>query len=84
MDLDLMMKNEKMYLMDGSFMCGITPYVDIHSVMKHPLWGSNLLQSNERAVINGHKDYIRGNYFYINNMSFYILMHKYLQRDQNF
>lgn len=49
-----------MYLLDGSFISGVIPYVDSDSVMKHPLWGSNLLFNNEEAVINGHKSYIRG------------------------
>jgi hypothetical protein len=58
--MDSTILNKKMYLLDGSFISGITPYVDIDSVMKHPLWGSNLLLNNEDAVICGHKDYIRG------------------------
>lgn len=56
------MLSKKMYLHDGSFMSGIKPFVDIDSVMKHPLWGSNLLFSDEEAVVNGHKSYIRGYY----------------------
>lgn len=55
-----MILNNKMYLLDGSFISGITPYVDIDSVMKHPLWGSHLLLNNVDAVIRSHKDYIRG------------------------
>lgn len=54
--------NEKIYLLDGSFISGVTPYVDIDNVIKHPLWGSNLLFNDEEAVVNSHKDYIRGNY----------------------
>lgn len=53
--------SDKMYLLDGSFMSGIKPFVNIDSVINHPLWGSNLLLSNEEAVVNGHKSYIRGN-----------------------
>lgn len=49
-----------MYLLDGSFMSGIKPYTHIDSVMKHPLWGSNLLLKNEDVIIKGIKDYIRG------------------------
>ncbi|XP_026818358.1 uncharacterized protein LOC113557190 [Rhopalosiphum maidis] len=48
-----------MYLLDGSFISGILPYADYDNVMKHPLWGSNLLLTNEEAVVNGHKDYIK-------------------------
>lgn len=58
-----------MYLLDGSFISGVTPYVDIDSVIKHPLWGSHLLLNNEDAVICGHKDYIRG-YCYIRGNGF--------------
>lgn len=54
--------NEKMYLLDGSFISGIIPHVDIDSVIKHPLWGSNLLFNDEEIVIKGHKEYIRGIY----------------------
>ncbi|XP_025194231.1 homocysteine S-methyltransferase YbgG-like isoform X2 [Melanaphis sacchari] len=57
--MDSMILNKKMYLLDGSCISGITPYVDINSVMKHPLWGSHLLLNNEDIVICGHKDYIR-------------------------
>lgn len=55
-----MILSNKMHLLDGSFISGVTPYVDIDSVMKHPLWGSHLLLNNEDAVIRGHKDYIKG------------------------
>ncbi|VVC33171.1 Hypothetical protein CINCED_3A014970 [Cinara cedri] len=52
--------NKKIFLLDGSFISGVRPYViDMDSIMKHPLWGSNLLFDNPEAVINGHKDYIR-------------------------
>lgn len=54
--------SDKMHLLDGSFMSGIKPFVNIDSVMNHPLWGSNLLLSNEEVVINGHRNYIRGCY----------------------
>lgn len=57
--------NKKLYLLDGSFISGVTPYVNIDSVMKHPLWGSNLLFNTEEAVVNGHKDYIRGQFFIV-------------------
>ncbi|XP_025416886.1 uncharacterized protein LOC112688086 isoform X2 [Sipha flava] len=57
--MDPTILNEKMYLLDGSFISGVTPYIDIDSVKKHPLWGSNLLFNDEQAVINSHKDYIR-------------------------
>jgi len=50
----------KMYLLDGSFVSGILPYVEYDSVMKHPLWGSNLLFNDEEAVVKGHRDYIKG------------------------
>lgn len=55
--------------MDGSFMSGIKPYIDIDSVMNHPLWGSNLLLSNEDVIIKGIKDYIRGYNIFTNNYS---------------
>jgi S-methylmethionine-dependent homocysteine/selenocysteine methylase len=58
--MDLNILNEKIYLLDGSFMSGISPYVDIESVIKHPLWGSNLLYNSEKTIVCGHKDYIRG------------------------
>lgn len=59
--MDSMIPNRKMYLLDGSFICGVGPHVvNMDSVIKHPLWGSNLLFDNPQAVINGHKDYIRG------------------------
>jgi hypothetical protein len=61
--MDPTILNEKMYLLDGSFISGVTPYIDIDSVKKHPLWGSNLLFNDEQAVINSHKDYIRGIYY---------------------
>jgi len=48
-----------MYLLDGSFISGILPYTDYDNVIKHPLWGSNLLLTNEEAVVNGHRDYIK-------------------------
>lgn len=51
--------NTKMFLLDGSFISGILPYADYDNVAKHPLWGSNLLFTNEEAVVNGHKDYIK-------------------------
>ncbi|CAI6354634.1 unnamed protein product [Macrosiphum euphorbiae] len=51
--------NIKMYLLDGSFISGILPYVEYDSVMKHPLWGSNLILNNEEAVVKAHRDYIR-------------------------
>ncbi|XP_025421281.1 uncharacterized protein LOC112691320 [Sipha flava] len=57
--MDLNILNEKIYLLDGSFMSGISPYVDIESVIKHPLWGSNLLYNSEKTIVCGHKDYIR-------------------------
>jgi hypothetical protein len=57
---DSTVRNTKMYLLDGSFISGILPYADYDNVMKHPLWGSNLLLTNEEAVVNGHKDYIKG------------------------
>jgi len=56
--------NKKLYLLDGSFISGVTPYVDVDSVMKHPLWGSNLLFNAEEAVVNAHRDYIRGRLYY--------------------
>jgi len=40
-------------------MSGVKPYVDIDNVIKHPLWGSNLLLNDEEAVVNGHKAYIK-------------------------
>jgi len=49
-----------MFLLDGSFISGILPYVEYESVMKHPLWGSNLIFNNGEAVVKAHKDYIRG------------------------
>jgi len=49
-----------MYLLDGSFVSGILPYVEYESVMQHPLWGSNLLFNDEEAVVKGHRDYIKG------------------------
>lgn len=52
---------KKMYLLDGGFMSGITPYVtDMAGVMKHPLWGSNLLLNNEDPIMRSCKDYVRG------------------------
>jgi len=66
--------SKKMYLLDGSFISGVTPYVDIDSVMKHPLWGSHLLLNNEDAVIRGHKDYIRGYcYRYVSEKMVFVL-----------
>jgi len=56
--------NTKMFLLDGSFISGILPYTDYDNVAKHPLWGSNLLFTNEEAVVNGHKDYIKGDVRY--------------------
>lgn len=57
-----------MYLMDGSFISCVQPYVpEFDSVMQHPLWGSNLLFENEEAIIRGQKDYIRGNHCDINS-----------------
>lgn len=53
-----------MFLLDGSFISGILPYTDYDNVAKHPLWGSNLLFTNEEAVVNGHKDYIKGDVRY--------------------
>lgn len=58
--MDSNVLDKKLYLLDGSFISGVTPYVDIDSVMKHPLWGSDLLLNAEEAVVNAHKDYIRG------------------------
>lgn len=58
--MDLNILNEKIYLLDGSFMSGISPYVDIETVTKHPLWGSNLLYNSEETIVSGHKDYITG------------------------
>lgn len=63
--MDLRILNKDMYLLDGSFMSGVKPYVDIDNVIKHPLWGSNLLLNDEEAVVNGHKAYIKGNYFLV-------------------
>lgn len=65
---------KNMHLLDGSFMSGIKPYVDIDSVMKHPLWGSNLLFNNEQAVINSHKDYIRGNCLIMKQIQFILTL----------
>lgn len=65
--MDSTILNKNIYLLDGSFICGITSYVDIDSVMKHPLWGSNLLFNNEDAVVKGHRDYIKGHYYLFNN-----------------
>lgn len=59
-NMDPMYKNKNVYLLDGGFTCNIRPYVDIDSVMKHPLWGSQLLLTNEEAIISSHKDYIKG------------------------
>lgn len=65
--MDSIILNKKMYLMDGSFISGVQPYIlDFDSVIKHPLWGSNLLFENEEAIIRGQKDYIRGNICEIN------------------
>lgn len=60
--MDPIILSKNMYLLDGSFISGIRPYVEIDTVVKHPLWGSNLLFNDKQAVINGHKDYIRGGY----------------------
>lgn len=65
-----MILNNKMYLLDGSFISGITPYVDIDSVMKHPLWGSHLLSNNEDAVIRSHKDYIRAGVDFLTTVTY--------------
>lgn len=59
--MDSIVPNKSMYLLDGSFMSGIKPYVNINNIMKHPLWGSNLLLEDEEAIIKCHKDYIKGN-----------------------
>lgn len=67
--------NKKLYLLDGSFISGITPYVDINDVITHPLWGSNLLFNTEEAVINGHKDYIRGSSLLVSLQTAYIFHH---------
>jgi len=73
-----------MYLLDGSFISGVTPYVDADSVTKHPLWGSHLLLNNEDAVKRGHKDYIKGYryisekndlIFYFNNFHVYLFIY---------
>lgn len=62
--MDMNILNEtNICLLDGSFMSGISPYVDIETVTKHPLWGSNLLYNNEETIVRGHKDYIRGKYY---------------------
>jgi len=63
--MDSIVLSKSMYLLDGSFMSGIKPYVNINSVLKHPLWGSNLLLNNEEDIIKCHKDYIEGNHFRI-------------------
>lgn len=55
-----MQDSKKMYLLDGSFISGILPYEEYESVMKHPLWGSNLIFNNGEAVVKAHRDYIRG------------------------
>ncbi|KAF0759524.1 homocysteine S-methyltransferase 1-like [Aphis craccivora] len=68
--MDSMILNNKMYLLDGSFISGITPYVDIDSVMKHPLWGSHLLLNNEDAVIRSHKDYIRAGVDFLTTVTY--------------
>lgn len=66
--MDSTILKKKMYLLDGSFICGIMPYVDIDSIMKHPLWGSNLIFDSEEAVVKCHRDYIKGHYYlYYNN-----------------
>lgn len=54
------MVNKNIYLLDGSFTSGIKPYVDIDSVMSHPLWGSHLLLNDEESILSGCKDYIKG------------------------
>lgn len=59
--MDSIVLNKNMYLLDGSFISGIKPYADINDALKHPLWGSNLLLNNEDVIVNGHKDYIKGN-----------------------
>lgn len=59
---DSMTLNTKMYLLDGSFISGIISYVDHDNVIKHPLWGSNLLLEDDEAVVKGHRDYIRGTF----------------------
>lgn len=65
--MDSTILKKKMYLLDGSFISGITPYVDIDNIMKHPLWGSNLLFNNGDAIVKSHRDYIKGNYYLFNN-----------------
>ncbi|XP_050528290.1 homocysteine S-methyltransferase YbgG-like [Daktulosphaira vitifoliae] len=53
------MEQKNIYLLDGSFTSGVKPYVDFESLVKHPLWGSQLLNLDEEAVYNCHRDYIK-------------------------
>ncbi|XP_050435235.1 homocysteine S-methyltransferase YbgG-like isoform X2 [Adelges cooleyi] len=50
---------ETIHLLDGGFTDGVKPYTDYESLMKHPLWGSHLLQDDEEAIYKSHRDYIR-------------------------
>ncbi|KAE9543775.1 hypothetical protein AGLY_002005 [Aphis glycines] len=82
-NMDLMILNNKMYLLDGSFISGITPYVDIDSVMKHPLWGLHLLLNNEDAIICSHKD-IRSGADFLTTVTYQVSIggfQKYLNLD---